>query len=166
MFLCVSLYCSVCCLLLVYMLFYCILLYYTGLYVAIYFILFYSVFLFLVFPCLSLYFIVSILFCIIFYCVPLYVLYAIVLYLILFACCIGLSAWLGSICTYLHSSVELCSNKLRFILHEPYDLSWPLSGRSLGQNMYYCASSIYSFKRKKQIHNVIKFSFIFGLTDL
>jgi len=28
------------------------------------------------------------------------------------------------------SSVQ---TKLRFILHEPYDLSWPLSGRSLGK---------------------------------
>ena len=43
------------------------------------------------------------------------------------------------------SSVQ---NKLRFILHEPYDLSWPLSGWSLGQNRYYCASSIYFLKRK------------------
>jgi len=43
------------------------------------------------------------------------------------------------------SSVQ---NKFAFILHEPYDLSRPLSGRSLGENMYYCASSIYFFKRK------------------
>jgi len=35
-----------------------------------------------------------------------------------------------------------------FILHEPYDLLWPLSGRILGKNMYYCALSIYFFKRK------------------
>ena len=28
------------------------------------------------------------------------------------------------------SSVQ---NKMRFILHEPYDLSWPLNGRSLGK---------------------------------
>jgi len=39
-------------------------------------------------------------------------------------------------------------NKFAFSLHEPYDLSWPLGGRSLGENMYYCASSIYFFKRK------------------
>ena len=53
---------------------------------------------------------------------------------------------------------------MRFILHEPYDLSWPLSGRSLGENMYYCASSIY-FLKEKQIHHSIKFSFLFGPTD-
>ena len=45
------------------------------------------------------------------------------------------------------SSVQ---NKLRFILHEPYDLLWPLSGRSLGKNMYYCASSIYFLKMNKK----------------
>jgi len=43
------------------------------------------------------------------------------------------------------SSVQ---NNFAFILHEPYDLSWPLGRRSLGENMYYCASSIYFFKRK------------------
>ena len=47
---------------------------------------------------------------------------------------------------------------MRFILHELYDLSWPLSGRSLCKNMYYCASSIY-FLKEKQIHHVIEFSF-------
>ena len=31
-------------------------------------------------------------------------------------------------------------------------------------NMYYCASSIY-FSKEKQIHHVIKFSFLFRLTD-
>jgi len=29
--------------------------------------------------------------------------------------------------------VSSVQNKLRFILHEPYDLSWPLTGRSLGK---------------------------------
>ena len=43
------------------------------------------------------------------------------------------------------SSVQ---NKVRLILHEPYNLSLPLSGRSLGKNIYYCASSIYFFERK------------------
>ena len=32
---------------------------------------------------------------------------------------------------------------MQFILHEPYDLSWPLSGRSHGKNMYYCTLAIY-----------------------
>jgi len=34
---------------------------------------------------------------------------------------------------------------LRFILHEPFDLSWFFSGRSLDESMYYCATSIYFF---------------------
>ena len=34
-----------------------------------------------------------------------------------------------------------------------------------GENIYYCSSSIYFFLKKKQIHYVIKFSFVFGLTD-
>ena len=38
-----------------------------------------------------------------------------------------------------------------FIVHEPFDLSWPLGGWSLGENMYYCASSIYFSKRKTNV---------------
>jgi len=43
------------------------------------------------------------------------------------------------------SSVQ---NKFAFILHEPYDHSWPLGGQSFGENLYYGVSSIYCFKRK------------------
>ena len=69
-------------------------------------------------------------------------------------------------CLYIYKYRPLSSvqNKLMFVLHDPYDLSWSLCLRSLGENMYYCVSSIYCFKRKK-IHYVIKFSFVFGLTD-
>jgi len=62
----------------------------------------------------------------------------------------------------LFSSVQ---NKFKFILHEPYNLSWPLSGRSLGENMYYCASSI-SFLKEKQTHLIIKLSFLFVIRNL
>ena len=44
------------------------------------------------------------------------------------------------ICIYIYiRALSSAQNKLWFILHEPYDLSWPLSGRSLCKNMYYCA---------------------------
>ena len=59
------------------------------------------------------------------------------------------------------SSVQ---TKLRFILHEPYDLSWPLSGRSLGKTCIIVLRRSTVLK-EKQIHHVINFSFLFGLTD-
>ena len=59
------------------------------------------------------------------------------------------------------SSVQ---NKLLFILHEPHDLSWPLSGRSFGKTCI-IALRRSTFLKEKQIYHVIKFSFVFELTD-
>ena len=47
-------------------------------------------------------------------------------------------------------------NKLRFILHEPYDLSWPFRGRSLGKTCI-IALRRSPFLKDKRIHLVIIF---------
>jgi len=55
-------------------------------------------------------------------------------------------------------------NKLRLILHELFDLSSPLSGRSLGRICIIALRRSTIFKEKTN-HYLIKFSFLFELTD-
>ena len=49
------------------------------------------------------------------------------------------------------------------ILHEPYEISWPSSGRSLRENMYYCVYQA-TFFYGKQTHHIIEFSSLFSFT--
>ena len=51
---------------------------------------------------------------------------------------------------------------MRFILHEPYDLSWRWVD---GVKTFIIALFRSTFLKEKLIHRIIKFSFVFGLTD-
>ena len=62
--------------------------------------------------------------------------------------------------------LSFVQNKLRFILHEPYDLSWPLSEWAEFWLKHVLLRFVdLRFFKEKQIHHVVKFSFLFGLTD-
>ena len=60
----------------------------------------------------------------------------------------------------LHSCIRPLSsvqNKLRFILHEPYDLSWPLSGRSLVKTciIALCRSTFEKKNKSTMLSNLV-----------
>ena len=80
---------------------------------------------------------------------------------VLWICCVFLRTCILTNCLRANIYIRPLSsvqNKLRFFLHELYDLSWPLSGRSLGKNMYHCALSIYLKKIKSTTLSNLVFS--------